>query len=239
MAPTPDWVKQLKPSGAQGHELLAAERASSNVPVQQLEELLHTKEVIERKQKLLSILKAEKVFDKSQNYFMGRTDRFERALAREKRLRILKKQHNWTLEEFRTATELIGEPGPYGLHDSMFKVSISTSFHLITNLVRSHLASKVHQNSRRSGSLKPTTTRSLVVTLKPSSATVLTSVDWKLLLPGTQMTRHSRSTLPISLQANGGSVPLVALPTMPWSWLSSWSVANHMDRLPSAFRSVT
>jgi len=124
MAPTPDWVKQLKPSGAQGHELLAAERASSNVPVQQLEELLHTKEVIERKQKLLSILKAEKVFDKSQNYFMGRTDRFERALAREKRLRILKKQHNWTLEEFRTATELIGEPGPYGLHDSMFKVTL-------------------------------------------------------------------------------------------------------------------
>jgi hypothetical protein len=122
MAPTPDWVKQLKPSGAQGHELLAAERASSNVPVKQLEELIHTKEVIDRKQKLLNILKAEKVFDKSQNYFMGRTDRFERALAREKRLRILKKQHNWTLEEFRTATELIGEPGPYGLHDSMFKV---------------------------------------------------------------------------------------------------------------------
>jgi acyl-CoA oxidase len=124
MSPTPDWVKQLKPSGAQGHELLAAERASSNVPVQQLEELLHTKEVIDRKHNLLSILKAEKVFDKSQNYFMGRTDRFERALAREKRLRILKKQHNWTLEEFRTATELIGEPGPYGLHDSMFKVGL-------------------------------------------------------------------------------------------------------------------
>lgn len=124
MAPTPDWVKQLKPSGAQGHELLAAERASSSIPVQKLEELLHTKEVIDRKQKLLSILKAEKVFDKSQNYFMGRTDRFERALAREKRLRILKKHHNWDLEEFRTATELIGEPGPYGLHDSMFKVTL-------------------------------------------------------------------------------------------------------------------
>ncbi|KAF1921837.1 acyl-coenzyme A oxidase 1 [Ampelomyces quisqualis] len=124
MAPTPDWVKQLKPSGAQGHELLAAERASSNVPVQQLQELLHTKQVINRNQKLLSILKAEKVFDKSQNYFMGRTDRFERALAREKRLRLLKKQHNWTLEEFRAATELIGEPGPYGLHDSMFKVTL-------------------------------------------------------------------------------------------------------------------
>lgn len=122
MSPTPSWVKQLKPSGAQGHELLAAERASSNVPVQQLEELLHTKEVIETKKKILSILKSEKVFDKSQNYFMGRTDRFERALAREKRLRILKKQHNWSQDEFMTAIGLIGEPGPYGLHDSMFKV---------------------------------------------------------------------------------------------------------------------
>jgi acyl-CoA oxidase len=124
MKPTPDWVKQLKPSGIQGHELLKAERANSNVPVQDLEVLLHTQNVIEMKRRILDILKAEKVFDKSQNYFMGRTDRFERALAREKRLRILKKQHNWSYDEFRTATELVGEPGPYGLHDSMFKVCI-------------------------------------------------------------------------------------------------------------------
>lgn len=122
MSPTPDWVKQLKPSGVQGHELLAAERASSNIPVQKLEELLHTKEVIQRRNQITELLKSEPVFDKSQNYFMGRTDRFERALAREKRLRILKKKHNWTYDEFRAATELVGEPGPYGLHDSMFKV---------------------------------------------------------------------------------------------------------------------
>lgn len=124
MAPTPDWVKQLKPSGAQGHELLKAERANSNVPVEELHELIHTKDVIERKERILKILKSEKVFDKSQNYFMGRTDRFERALAREKRLRILKQQNNWSVEEFRTAADLIGEPGPYGLHDSMFLVGL-------------------------------------------------------------------------------------------------------------------
>ncbi|EUC50078.1 hypothetical protein COCMIDRAFT_32645 [Bipolaris oryzae ATCC 44560] len=124
MKQTPDWVKQLKPSGVQGHELLAAERAGSNVPVQDLEVLLHTQEVIAMRYKILDILKSEKVFDKSQNYFMGRIDKFERALAREKRLRILKKQHNWNLEEFRMAVELVGEPGPYGLHDSMFKVTL-------------------------------------------------------------------------------------------------------------------
>jgi hypothetical protein len=197
MAPTPDWVKQLKPSGAQGHELLAAERAGSNVPVQQLEELLHTKEVIERKQKLLSILKAEKVFDKSQNYFMGRTDRFERALAREKRLRILKKQHNWNLEEFRTATELIGEPGPYGLHDSMFKVCLLSKHpRQVVNINRLHLESKVLRSSKKSGSLWPTTTRSLDATLKLNLATVPTSADWKPQPHGIRMTRHSPFTLP-------------------------------------------
>ena len=124
MPTTPDWVKQSKPSGIQGTELLAAERASSNIPVQKLEELLHTKDVIQRRNKITDLLKSEPVFDKSQNYFMGRIDRFERALAREKRLRLLKKQHNWTYDEFRTATELVGEPGQYGLHDSMFKVCV-------------------------------------------------------------------------------------------------------------------
>jgi len=122
MTLTPDWVKRLKPSGPQAHELLAAERAQSSIPVEKLQELLLTKAVIERKKKILAILKSEKVFDKSQNYFSSRIQRFERALAREKKLQLLKREHNWTLDEFRTAVELVGEPGPYGLHESMFKV---------------------------------------------------------------------------------------------------------------------
>lgn len=125
MSPTPEWVKQLKPSGPQGHELLAAERAKSNLPVEKLHELLLTKEVIARKEKILAILKSEKVFDKSQNYFSGRMERFERALAREKKLQLLKRKHGWTVDEFRTAAELVGEPGPYGLHESMFKITIA------------------------------------------------------------------------------------------------------------------
>jgi acyl-CoA oxidase len=130
MAPTPDWVKQLKPSGPQGHELLAAERAKSNVPVEKLQELLFTKQTIDTKQKILGILKSEQVFDKSQNYFAGRTDRFETALARAKKLRNLRLKHNWSLDEYRIANELISEPGPYGLHDSMFLVAF---FCLFTN----------------------------------------------------------------------------------------------------------
>ncbi|KAF2127162.1 acyl-coenzyme A oxidase 1 [Dothidotthia symphoricarpi CBS 119687] len=124
MSPTPDWVKQLKPSGPQGHELLAAERAGSHVSAEKLEELLHTKETIDVTNRMLKVLKSEKVFDKSHNLFQGRIDRFASALAREKRLRVLKMQHNWSEEEFRTAVNLVGEPGPYGLHDTMFLITL-------------------------------------------------------------------------------------------------------------------
>jgi acyl-CoA oxidase len=152
MAPTPDWVKQLKPSGPQGHELLAAERAKSSVPVEKLQELLFTKEIIDRKQKVLDILKSEQVFDKSQNYFAGRTERFETALARAKRLRNLRLKHNWSLDEYRMANELISEPGPYGLHDSMFLVAFLCLFTnpSCTNSCRSPLLNKALQNSMMS-----------------------------------------------------------------------------------------
>lgn len=122
MAPNPDWVKQLKPSGPQGHELLEQERAKSNIPVQKLSEFLFTKEVLERKARVLKVLESEKVFDKSQNYFAGRIDRFETALARAKRLRQLTVKNGWSQDDFRMASDLISEPGPYGLHESMFLV---------------------------------------------------------------------------------------------------------------------
>ena len=122
MAPNPDWVKQLKPSGPQGHELLDAERAKSDIHVKKLQELLLTQDTIERRNRILQILKSEPVFDKSSNYFNGRMERFERALAREKKLQLLRRKHDWNIDEFRTASEAVGEPGPYALHESMFKV---------------------------------------------------------------------------------------------------------------------
>jgi acyl-CoA oxidase len=122
MPQTPDWVKQLKPSGPQGSGLLAAERANSNLPVKELSELLFTRELLERKQKVLDVLKSEKVLDKSQNYYAGRTEYFETALARAKALRNLRVKHNWTLEEYRIANEFMSEPLPYSLHDGMFTV---------------------------------------------------------------------------------------------------------------------
>lgn len=124
----PAWVKELKPSGPQGHELLQQERNSSNLDVRRLSEFLHTKEEINRKDRILETLRSEKVFDKSQNYFSGRIDRFESSLARAKKLRQLTVKHGWSKDDFVTANELISESTPYRLHDSMFLVR-NLTFH--------------------------------------------------------------------------------------------------------------
>jgi acyl-CoA oxidase len=122
MSPTPAWVKKLTPSPPQGVDLIKAEREKSKVSVEKLSTFLFTKAVLERQQRVLAILQSEKVFDKSQNYFDGRVDRFRTALARAKRLRQLQVKHNWDKEESIVANELISEPGPYGLHSSMYLV---------------------------------------------------------------------------------------------------------------------
>ncbi|KAK5455036.1 hypothetical protein LTS15_005756 [Exophiala xenobiotica] len=124
MPSNPEWVKALKPSGPQGSELLQQERAKSNLNVDQLADFMFTKEILERNDRLLNILQAEPVFDKSQNYFRGRTARIEAALARGKRLQQLQVKHKWTREEFQAANELVSEPTPYGLHASMFLVTL-------------------------------------------------------------------------------------------------------------------
>lgn len=119
----PDWVKALKPAGQPGSELLAEERSQSNVDVDKLAELLHTRVALERQDRLLALMKNDKVFDKSQNHTLGRTERIQRALAKGKRLQQLSVQHNWNYDDFYAANELLGEPTPYGLHASMFLVS--------------------------------------------------------------------------------------------------------------------
>lgn len=118
----PQWVENLQPSGPQGSELLMQERAQSSIPVRRLSVFLFTEEVLGRQDRILKILSAEKVFDKSQNYFDGRIERYRTALARQKRMQQLSIEHQWSRDEYLTASELISEPGPYGLHVSMFLV---------------------------------------------------------------------------------------------------------------------
>ncbi|KAG2414702.1 hypothetical protein HFD88_003894 [Aspergillus terreus] len=122
--PPPAWVQALKPAGPQGSELLEQERAQSNVNVDKLSELLHTKEALETQDRLVRILSSEQIFDKSENHTSGRTERIQRALARGKRLQQLREQLHWSEKEYIMANDLIGEPTPYGLHASMFLVTL-------------------------------------------------------------------------------------------------------------------
>lgn len=135
MTPPPQWVKDLKPSGPQGTELLKAEREKSNINVEKLSNFLFTKEVLERQERILKILQAESVFDKSQNYFSGRTERFQTALARAKKLRQLQVKHKWDRDEYICANELVSEPGPYGLHATMYLVSILSNSTIVNNYI--------------------------------------------------------------------------------------------------------
>jgi acyl-CoA oxidase len=122
MSPTPQWVKDLKPSPPQGSDLINDEREKSKISVEKLSNFLFTKDVLERQDRILKILQAEKIFDKSRNYFDGRVERFKTALARAKKLRQLQVKHNWNRDDYVTANDLISEPGPYGLHASMYLV---------------------------------------------------------------------------------------------------------------------
>lgn len=124
MSPKPQWVKDLKPAPPQGGELVQTEREKSTLDVERLSNLLFTKEALDRRNGILRILENEKIFDKSRDYFDGRVDKFKTALARAKRLRQLQVEHNWDAYDLNVANELISEPGPYGLHASMFLVGM-------------------------------------------------------------------------------------------------------------------
>ncbi|KAI0004822.1 fatty-acyl coenzyme A oxidase [Xylariaceae sp. FL0662B] len=124
MASNPEWVKKLVPAEPQGADLLAKERSASNINVDQLAEFIHTKDALDLRERILKILVADPVFDKSQNYFQRREARIEASLAKAKRLRQLSVKHNWTQDEYHCANDLLSEPTPYGLHASMFLVTL-------------------------------------------------------------------------------------------------------------------
>lgn len=124
MPSNPDWVKKLVPAEPQGANLITQERALSNINVDQLADFMFTRETLELRERILKILVADPAFDKSQNYFQGREDRIKSSLAKAKRLRQLTVKHNWTQDEHYCANELLSEPTPYGLHASMFLVTL-------------------------------------------------------------------------------------------------------------------
>lgn len=124
MPSNPDWVTKLQPAAPQGADLLAAERAKSSVDVDALAEFLFTKRTLQEKARILAILQAEPVFDKSADYFLGRSDKILASLARGKRLEKLSQQHRWSQEQFDHAYQLISEASPLAMHYKMFMPTI-------------------------------------------------------------------------------------------------------------------
>lgn len=118
----PSWVKQLKPSSPQGSDLLKAEREKSDLNTTRLSHFLHGKDELKRRDEIIEVLENDPIFDKSQNYFAGRIERFETSLARGKRLHQLTRQKGWSKEDFHLANDMLSESTPYRLHDSMFLV---------------------------------------------------------------------------------------------------------------------
>ncbi|EXX76685.1 uncharacterized protein OCT59_024117 [Rhizophagus irregularis] len=110
----------LVPSDPQGSDLLALEREKATFNVKELTLALYGSKELEKDNRILKILENDPVFDKSNLYFMGRTELFENALRKDKRLVQLIKEHKWNMEEIQAAVSFIDLPGPYGLHRGMF-----------------------------------------------------------------------------------------------------------------------
>ena len=167
----PAWVTKLEPSGPQGAELLKQERDKSNIPVEKLSEFLFTREALDRQDRILEILATDQIFDKSQNYFDGRVEKFKTALARQKRLSQLSQKHKWTKDEYQMASELISEPGPYGLHVSMFLVRCMSRYPFNLNYLhcdRLPYVTRAHPSNISYSLRKPKSTNMLDATLRQS-----------------------------------------------------------------------
>ena len=116
MSLAPDWVKQLKPAEPQGSDILALERGRSSLQADKMALYLFGEERLRRRRDVENVLKNDPVFDKKNNYFDGRVDKFKTALARAKRMRQLAVKYNWDDMDVEIARKLISEPDPYGLH---------------------------------------------------------------------------------------------------------------------------
>ncbi|OSD00704.1 peroxisomal oxidase [Trametes coccinea BRFM310] len=75
----------------------------------------------EAKQRIVSLLSNDPVFDKARRPFLTRTELYQRALAMTKRLYELKDEHGMSTTDVAAAVQLIAEPLPMVLHDAAFE----------------------------------------------------------------------------------------------------------------------
>ena len=119
----PAWVTDLE--RAYSHkDRLTLESDRSDFDAQSLASILFTAKYLERRQHILGILKKEPVFEKSRNHYLGPVEKLQVAIQRGNRLRQLRAQYAWSDDDYQIAADLIGEPDPYGLHASLFLLTL-------------------------------------------------------------------------------------------------------------------
>ncbi|KAI0744477.1 peroxisomal oxidase [Earliella scabrosa] len=78
------------------------------------------------RQRIVSVLSRDPVFDKSRRPFLTRTQLYERALAITNRLHELQAVNKWSAEEANIAFKVVDEPLPIALHMAAFEPVIRT-----------------------------------------------------------------------------------------------------------------
>ncbi|TKA32420.1 hypothetical protein B0A50_01526 [Salinomyces thailandicus] len=121
----PDFTDTLRPAGPGGPAILAKERDSSDVPVEQLaQHLFPSNDFLGRQERIVPILENNKLFDKSKQQNLSRPERYRLGLARAKQLRRYADQYNWEDEDLNVAQYLCDDVSPYMVHYSMFITTV-------------------------------------------------------------------------------------------------------------------
>ncbi|KAK3674819.1 hypothetical protein LTR78_005163 [Recurvomyces mirabilis] len=121
----PDFTDNLKPSKPDGPEILAKERAQSDVPIDELaSHLLSRNDFLTRQERVLRVLEKEPLFNKSKQQNLSRPERYHLGLARAKKLRRLADTHGWDAEDQSMSSYLCDDVSPYMVHYAMFITTI-------------------------------------------------------------------------------------------------------------------
>ena len=116
----PDFTDRLRPAH-DGTAALQAERDGSLIDVSQLaRHLLGRDGFLERQEKVLAVLRKERLFNKGQQLNLSRPERYHVGLARAKAIQRLIRQEGWDSQDYHMAEYLNDEMSPYFLHMSMF-----------------------------------------------------------------------------------------------------------------------
>lgn len=116
-----DFTTALKPHpDADGAKVISRERQRSSINVDDLSNHLFGSVYLQRQQKVLDIIKQEKIFSKTTQANLSRPDRYKLGLARGKRMRQLMDEHQWNEDDLLMAEYLIDDLQPFHLHLSLF-----------------------------------------------------------------------------------------------------------------------